>query len=128
MTDPTLTESRVVPGDATLIPVPSGQVVTLLDVIWNAPGPLGLTTRFRFLAPAINKAAPQVEFEEATVDMMHLCQSYALGRIAEFGPAPAQIIISLSDTPVHFGEAAPGATQFFEAYSLQDGACIWEAF
>lgn len=128
MTDPTQTEPRVIPGDGVLIPVPSGQAVSLLDVIWNVPGPLGLTARFRFLAPAIAKAAPKVEFEAATADMLHLCQSYALGRIAEFGPKPVQIIISLSDMPVPFGEAVPEATQFFEAYGLQDGACIWEIF
>jgi len=131
MTDPTLTQSdapQVVPGDATLITVPSGQPVTLHDVIWNAPGPDGLTVRFRFLAPGIAKTAPLVDFDTAAADMVHLCQTYALARLAEFGPVPAQVIISLSDVPVPFGEAAPDATQFFEAYRLQDNACIWEAF
>jgi len=128
MTDPTLTEPRVIPGDDALIAVPSGQAVTLMDVIWNAPGPLGLTARFRFLAPAIARSAPQVDFAMATADMLHLCQTYALGRIAEFGPAPAQVIISMSDMRVPFGEAAPDATQFFEAYSIDGDACIWEVF
>ena len=29
---------------------------------------------------------------------------------------------------VPFGEAAPDATQFFEAYRVEGDACIWEAF
>lgn len=128
MTDPLPSEPRVIPGDGALIPVPSGQAVTFLDVIWDAPGPNGLAARFRFLAPAIARGAPQIGFEAATADMLHLCQTYALGRIAEFGPAPSQVIISLSDMPVPFGEPAPDATQFFEAYTLQDGTCIWEIF
>jgi hypothetical protein len=60
--------------------------------------------------------------------MAHLCQSYALPRLSETGPVPAQIIISLSDRPVPFGEASPEATQFFEAYRIEGDACIWEAF
>jgi hypothetical protein len=41
---------------------------------------------------------------------------------------PQQVIISLSDTAVPFGESAPEATQFFEAFAIRDGACIWEMF
>jgi len=64
--------AKVLSGDPEEIPVPSGQVVTLQDVVWNAPGPAGLTLRF--------------------------------------------------------GEAAPDAVQFFEAYSLTDGHCTVELF
>ena len=38
------------------IEVPSGQEVTFIDVVRDAPGPDGLTYRFRFLAPAIARA------------------------------------------------------------------------
>lgn len=109
------------------VPVPSGQAITFLDVIHDAPGAAGLTVRFRFLAPGI---APDggVDFETAVADMAHLCETYALPRIAVTGPIPAQIIISLSDSPVPFGEATPEVTQFFEAYSIEGGLCIWEAF
>jgi hypothetical protein len=129
MTDP-LSEQQVqvTAGDETLIEVPSGQPVVLQDVIWNAPGPEGLTLRFRFLAPQIARDAGLVDYETAAADILHLCQTYALPRLTEFGPQPAQIIISMSDTPVPFGESAPEATQFFEAFTHQDGACIWEVF
>ena len=109
------------------IPVPSGQEVRLLDVIHNEPGPDGLTTRFRFVAPAIAQGGG-VDFEAASADMMHLCQTYALPRVTSGGPAPSQIVISLSDVPVEFGSTAPEVTQFFEAYSLDGDTCIWEPF
>lgn len=118
-------EGAALPGDDMAVPVPSGQHVTLLEVIWGEPGPEGLTARFRFLAPGI---AGDIPFEAAVEDMMALCQHYALPRLSSIGPVPMQVIVSLSDRPVPFGEADPEATQFFEAYSIADGRCIWEAF
>lgn len=131
MTEPNLIEAegtQVIAGDSAAVAVPSGQVVSLLDVVLDAPGPEGMAARFRFVAPAIAKVGGTVDFETASLDMAHLCQSYALPRLAENGPVPAQIIISLSDRAVPFGEAAPDATQFFEAYRVEGDACIWEAF
>jgi Family of unknown function (DUF6497) len=107
------------------IAVPSGQIVTLQDVVGNVAGPAGLTTRFRFVAPGI---AGDVTLGAAQVDMEALCNDYALPRVVEFGPTPAQIVISLADIAVPFGEAAPEATQYFEAYSIQNGVCIWDVF
>ncbi|WP_051294500.1 DUF6497 family protein [Gemmobacter nectariphilus] len=112
-----------------LVPVPSGQPVTFLDAIWNEPGPAGLTARFRFVAPQIAQQGGTVDFDTASADMEDLCNTYALPRIeTTTGPRPAQVVISLSDRPVEFGVISPEATQFFEAYSIQDGACLWEAF
>ncbi len=110
------------------VAVPSGQAVTLQEVVWNAPGPDGLTTRFRFVAPAIAETGGTVDTDAALADMQWLCQNYALPRIAQPGPMPAQIVISLSAAAVPFGEPHPEVTQLFEAYSLQDGQCIWEMF
>lgn len=119
---------RVVPGDGLVLALPSGQTVTLIETISNAPGPMGAVARFRFLAPEIAAEGGTVGFDTAAEDMLWLCQNYALARVAEFGPVPSQIIISLEDRPVPFGEADPDATQFFEAYSIENGACIWEVF
>ncbi|MDR0809350.1 MAG: DUF6497 family protein [Gemmobacter sp.] len=115
-------------GDGGRIAVPSGQPVTLQDVIWNEMGPQGLTMRFRFIAPQIAREGGGVDFDTAAADMQALCESFALPRLAEFGPMPAQIVISLADISVPFGEAAPEATQYFEAFSIRDGACIWEIY
>jgi hypothetical protein len=113
------------PSDLT---VPSGQVVTLIDTVQGAPGPEGLTLRFRFLAPGIARAEGAVSVEKAQADMAHLCTHYALPRVSKSGPAIQQIVISLSDRAVPFGESDPEATQYFEAFSIADGTCIWEAF
>ncbi|MDP2085852.1 MAG: DUF6497 family protein [Gemmobacter sp.] len=112
-----------------LIEVPSGQPVTLQDVIWNQPGPAGLTARFRFIAPEIARDGGHIDFDTAAADMDHLCETYALPRVTTItGPRPAQVVISLSDIPVEFGVVTPEATQFFEAYSITEGVCEWEPF
>lgn len=110
------------------ITVPSGQVVTLLDVIMDTQGPEGLTMRFRFLAPGVAKDGGTITAEVAGADMDALCQDYALPRVADTGPQPAQIVISMSDMDVPFGESHPEATQLFNSYSIADGLCVWDMF
>lgn len=118
---------QVAEGMGAVVVLPEGQEVMLQDVIWNVPGPEGMTLRFRFVSPEVAPGGA-LDFEAASAAMQHLCDSYALPRVAEFGPAPAQIVISLSDVAVPFGEAAPEAVQFFESYRIEDGACQWEMF
>jgi hypothetical protein len=118
---------QAAPGDDALIAVPSGQVVTLQEVVWNAPGAQGLTLRFRFVAPGIAPGGG-VDFEAAMADMQALCDTFALPRTAEFGPLVQQVIISLADRAVVFGATEPDVTQFFEAYRIEDVACIWEIY
>lgn len=114
-------------SDDALINVPSGQPVTLLEVVTGQPGQ-GLAYRFRFVTPEIAREKGQMDLELIERDMEYLCASYALPRIPTGGPVPNQIIISLSDRETEFGQADPEATQFFEAYSIDDDACIWEPF
>lgn len=106
------------------VAVPSGQPVTFVELVRDAPGS-GLTYRFRFIAPSI---AGAVDFDTAMGDMDFLCESFALPRLAATGPLPAQVVISLSDRPVAFGDTAPEAVQFFEAYRPDGETCVWEAF
>jgi len=110
------------------IAVPSGQELHFHEMIWGEPGPAGLTARFRFIAPGIAREGGSVDFVQAEPDMAYLCETYALPRLSDMGPQVAQVIISLSDRPVEFGTAMPDATQFFEAYQPENGACIWEGF
>lgn len=118
---------QITPGDGLSVSVPSGQAITLQDVIWNVPGTDGLATRFRFLAPGI-AAGGGVDFDSASADMQALCDGFALPRVVSNNPPPTQIIISLSAAPVPFGEAAPDVAQFFESYRIEDGSCRWEMF
>lgn len=115
------------PASDEQVAVPSGQPVTLQEVIWNEPGPSGLTVRFRFLAPEI-RAGGSVGFDMASADIQALCETYVLDRIADLSPAPAQVVISMADVAIPFGEAAPEVTQYFEAFTIRDGICIWEPF
>lgn len=115
-------------GDAMLIALPSGQSVSLIEAIMNSPGPNGMVARFRFLAPQINPENGTVDLETASSDIAWLCQNYALARVAELGPTPSQIIVSLEDRAVPFGESDPEAVQFFEAFRVENGSCIWEVF
>ena len=70
----------VLVGGTEAITVPSGQDVTLQDVIWSEAGPAGLALRFRFVAPRIARMGGDIAFEVASEDMMALCESYALPR------------------------------------------------
>ena len=110
------------------VEVPSGQTVRFVEVIKTAPGTAGTAYRFRFLAPDISVSGDSIAFEDVVLDMEFLCVHFALPRLDTLGPAPAQIVVSLSDRPVAFGQPAPEATQFFEAYRIEDGACIWEEY
>jgi len=107
------------------IVTPSGMVVTWLETVHGAPGPEGLTARFRFLAPEI---AGEVDFETAAGDMLWLCESFALQRLSEIGPEPSQVVISLADRDIPFGQTDPDAVQFFEAYRPAGDVCEWEMF
>lgn len=111
---------------ADLFAVPSGQPVTLQDIFWEEGDTLIL--RVRFLAQQIAREGGSVDYDTAAKDMLYLCQTYILPQLAESSDVPDQVILSLSDKEVPFGESDPEATQFFEAYHVQDGACIWEIF
>ncbi len=109
----------------TLLPVPSGQPVHLSDVLLdNNPGELWL--RFRFIAPRIGSTVGRITYDVAAVDMEHLCQTLALAYVAKYELDPARVVISFSDRPTEFGHSSPDATQFFEAYRLDQSRCIWE--
>ena len=106
------------------ITVPSGQPVTFLETLQDRSA-YGLTQHFRFVAPQI---ALGVSFEQSVADMEYLCNTYALPRLSNTGPQPSQIVISLSEQPTEFGVATPEIMQVFEAYVIEEGVCIWEAF
>ena len=105
--------------------LPSGLEARLQEVLTDRPGG-GLTYRFRFVAEGFTGG--EAALEAVMADMDHLCQTYAVTRLPGIGPMPSRIVISLADRPSEFGVFDPGVTQVFEAYSVQDGACIWEMF
>jgi len=60
------------------------------------------------------------------VDLAFLCNDYAVARLADIGPMPSRIVISLADRPSDFGAFDPAVAQVFESFSLEDAECIWE--
>ncbi|WP_245626841.1 DUF6497 family protein [Aestuariivita boseongensis] len=106
---------------------PSGQTVTLSEILLDE-NPGELWVRFRFLAPQITPGPDAIAPDTAIADMQVLCDDLAAPYLVDNAIAPARIVMSFSDREVPFGQPDPDATQFFELFSLQDGACIWEEF
>ncbi len=111
---------------AETVAVPSGQPVQFIELLRDADGSEGLTLRFRFLAPEIARETGHISIDAALEDIESLCAEFAAPRVATMQPAPEQIVISLMDRAVEFGSTNPDATQFFEAYRIENGTCIWE--
>ncbi len=109
-----------------LLDVPSGQRVSFIDKILASQGSMGEVLRFRFLAPQIAREGGDIDFARAELDMLFLCENYALPLASEGDETPVQIVISLSDRLVEFGTSDPSATQYFEAYRPDGGKCEWE--
>ena len=116
------------PAMAEPIAVPSGQPVELVEVIRDAPGTADIVWRFRFVAPQIARGGGTVGVDAALADMDALCADVAVPMVEQAEFAPDQVIISFTDRPVAFGSPAPEATQFFEAYRIEAGSCVWEGF
>lgn len=68
-----------------------------------------------------------LSFEEVAPLFDGLCANFAARLTAE-RQSPAEIVVTIADRELPFGEAAPEAIQFFELYDFEDGACIWRAF
>lgn len=133
-----LAGAGALPETGAPVPLPSGHAVIFHDMIEDAPrnGSSTNTVRFRFVAPQIGGDAA-LPYEDVAADMDLLCQEVAapglesrtMLRDAGAGSAKdLRIVISMMEQPVAFGETTPGIRQYFEAYSLEDGRCIWEAF
>lgn len=105
--------------------LPSGLKTHLQEMLWDRPGG-GLVYRFRFVAPEFSTDG--MDFDILRADLEHLCNEFALPRLANVGPEPGQVIISLADRESEFGIFDPDVAQVFEAYSVENGSCIWEVF
>ena len=110
------------------VALPTGRVVTFYDSVWGQPGTAGLTIRFRFLEPDLQNVIAATDYEDIEADMQHLCETYALDRIANTGPQPSQVVVSISNVPVEFGAPDPNVVQIFEAYRPEGDRCVWESF
>ena len=106
------------------VAVPSGLEIELYDVILE---PDTNIARFRFRVPAIGGDSG-VTFAEALPDIQYLCDDVVIPGLAQNGWTDGEIVISLSDKEVAFGVASPDVVQYFQPFSIQAGACMWEDF
>lgn len=113
------------PRELDVISVPSGQPVSFYESMLDRPA-MGLTARFRFVAPELQQKLTILSYDELEADMAYLCDTYALPRIAS--PVPSMIVISLAEREIEFGSVDPDVSQVFEAYRPAGNTCEWEAF
>jgi hypothetical protein len=86
----------------------------------------GGLARFRLVVPGLGEEG--AAYEDVAGDFAWLCESLALPALDANGWAPTEVVISLSDREVPFGETDPEAVQFFEGFRVADGTCIAQAF
>ncbi len=122
-----ITAILTAPLMATAQTVPSGQPLTLTEVLQDSVGNEAWL-RFRFVAPQIAREAAAITYAQAEGDFVHLCDRVARPYMAEFALSADVIVITLMDRPVAFGTPDPEATQFIEAFRIVDNACIWDEF
>ena len=113
------------PAQAAPIPLPSGHSAELIEAMWDDSAGAGTDLRLRFLSADLS---PGTEFQDVEIDLAMLCDAVALPILAETGREVGQIVISLSDRPVPFGETDPEATQHFDTFRPEGGACIWDGY
>ncbi len=104
--------------------VPSGIVLSLHEVLEDVQPDGALWLRLRYVAPDLTVD----QHQRMVDDFAALCDSQALAYTPEQGRPASQAVISIASAEVDFGASAPDITQFFEAFRLENGTCIWEIF
>jgi len=105
--------------------VPSGNDIHLQEILFETRQDNTEVARFRYVMPLIRQG---VEFAEIVDDFEHLCIGVAVPYLAIEGKEVDQVIISMADRETEFGVTTTLATQFFEAFAVENGSCIWEGF
>lgn len=105
--------------------VPSGNDLQFQEMIFETRADSSRVARFRYVMPLIRQG---VEFAQIEADFFHLCIGVAVPYLAIEGETVDQVIISMADRETEFGVLSTLGTQYFEAFSVQDGTCIWEGF
>ncbi len=104
--------------------VPSGMAMTLQELREDVQPGGDIWLRLRYVAPELTAQS----YAHVEGDFAVLCQTQAVPHATQQGVNAVQAVISIASDPVEFGASAPEVVQFFEAFRLKDGLCIWEAF
>lgn len=65
---------------------------------------------------------------DAVADQFDIYCAQFADELAQENLAPTQIVVSISDRFVPFGDTVPDAVQFFELYDVVDTNCVWRAY
>ncbi len=109
------------PAAAQDFTTPSGLGVSIAEVMADDG-----TVRLRLLAPHLGQAG--AAYDDISRDFVWICETQVIPALAENGLAPRNIVISIADRPVPFGETDPGAVQFFEGFTVSGDTCVWELY
>lgn len=113
------------PATAAPLLLPSGNSAELIEALWDDGAGAGTDLRLRFLTPDLSS---DTSFEDIEIDLAVLCDAIALPILAETQRQVGQIVISISDRSVPFGKTDPKATQHFDTFRPEGGACVWDGF
>jgi hypothetical protein len=81
--------------------------------------------RFRYVMPAL---ADDAVYDKVQSDFAVLCDDTAVPMLHAAGEEVSQVVVSLMDKPLEFGQSDPGTVQYFEVFTIREGRCIWEEF
>lgn len=114
------------PTAARDIALPSGRSVTHIETIIDMDA---MTSRFRFTMVDLQADPDALSDGPGRVeDLGFLCQLFAILEADAVAAYPDAVVISVAAKPTVFGDATPDIAQFFEAFVVEDGHCIWDEF
>lgn len=137
------------PAAAQEVALPSGLPARLFDVVLEGPGgevqapdaftdaeggepppPVAAATdgvaRFRLLVDGLGGTGGA--YADVAGDFLWVCEELALPALGANGWVPSEVVVTLADREVAFGESDAQAVQFFEGFRVAGGACVPQAF
>ncbi len=104
--------------------MPSGLTISLQEYFVDTQPDGARLARFRFVAPGLQG----VSFARVEQDFPVLCAGVAVPYLSSAAADVAAVVISVASEAVEFGESDPSVIQYFEAFRVENGLCIWEGF
>lgn len=106
--------------------VPSGFTYVLQEALSDQTPDGKHVLRLRYVSDQIGQSEDSAQL--VVEDFAALCLRDALPKNAQATPKYDQAVISLANKKSEFGVFNPDVIQYFEAFTLQNDTCIWEAF
>lgn len=120
-----LSVSNVVAAQS-LLDVPSGHNVTLHEALTDTLPDGQNVLRLRYIIRELGGEG--AGYADVADDFQHLCNLQGIAIQQNEKLTLSQIIVSFANKETEFGVPNPDATQYFEAFSIENDTCIWEGF